>query len=241
MFGNWFCKRHIAKIAKLDEEIEELKAEVVDYKEKAHVANLNLLEYIASCIEEKQKLQKQIDEAVEDASYFEDQANLFAKALAEAITIPDISAYIDTRRIVEPFLHPQLGAVNPVTHKMVYDLEVNDLKYYAFPLNRWLQILDPIRAEVKRILKPFVSEITDCDNWAGTMARITHHAIRKAGLDLQGAFFFAWSEGVHAYNGFVDADNKVWIYDPMFDDSLIGELCSTPKPMYDTTDIWFTG
>ena len=46
---------------------------------------------------------------------------------------------------------------------------------------------------------------------------------------------------MHAYNGFIDTDGKAWIYDTMFDNSLIGELGSTPEGLYKTTDIIFAG
>ena len=47
-----------------------------------------------------------------------------------------------------------------------------------------------------------------------------------------------WSRR-HAYNAFIDSDNKVWIYEPQ-SGSVVGLLGETEEP-YDTALIWFPG
>ncbi len=163
-------------------------------------------------------------------------------ALAKAIVPPDVSAFIEPRVIVEPFLHPEIGRVDPETHRMIYDIVVSDLEYYGFTKENWLQLLGLVKTEVRRILGGPSIPMTDCDNFAELTSAICHAAFIQAGLDKHGAIFIASMSGVHTYNGFIDNEGEAWIYDAMKSQNpLIGILGDTPDILYRTTDIIFIG
>lgn len=239
---NLFCGR-------LKTENEQLKIALADKDTSLAEAQekiKTLEEDVKTLTSDYAELQDELGEALvkikdleADVAWYVNRVKGLEEALAASITIPDIAGLLDdTSGIVEPYQHPELGRVDSVTKKMIYDLEVGDLQYLTWSKDVWLAVIELIRPEVKKVLGIVKPEISDCENWAATMSNFIAHAFRNAGLDKQGAVFIAWSRK-HAYNGFVDLDGKAWIFDPMFTEYLIGELGSTPEPMYKTTDIWF--
>lgn len=239
-----FCGDLQRQIEALESEVDRLSRELRLCSETLQDATEELAEktvQITNLNGTINTLQGEIDSLESDIDQYVIRINALEEGLAKAVTIPDVSAFLEPRQVVKPFEHPELGRVDPDTHKMIYDLEVSDIEYYAFTKENWLQLLDLVKQEVKRVLGTSSIPMTDCDNYSELTSTICHKAFIDAGLDRHGAVFVAHKEGVHAYNGFIDTDGKVWIYDSMMLNSLIGELGSTPENLYKTTDIWFSG
>ncbi len=187
------------------------------------------------------QLRNDIEDLADDLENANQQTAILKEALVKAIVPPDISAYLDPRVVLRAWDHPEIMRADPDTHKMIYDVEIMDDEYYAFTKENWLQLLEPIKTEVRRVLGGLSIPMTDCDNFAELTSAICHVAFFQAGLDRHGAVFIGEMSGVHAYNGFIDTDGTAWIYDPMKSvDPLIGELGETTGN-YKTTDINFSG
>lgn len=185
-------------------------------------------------------LEEKVKDLTEDGEYYKGQSEALKEMLAASISIPDISVLLEGAAwgIVEPYQHPELGRVH--NRKMVYDLEGGDLQYETWPKNVWLSLIEAIQPEVKRVLGKPKFPVNDCENFAATMVNFMAHAFRKAGLSRQGAVFIAWGYK-HAYCGFVDLEGRAWIFDPMLDNYMVGELGQPLGEMYVTKDIWFQG
>lgn len=175
-----------------------------------------------------------------DVNWYRSRVEALEEILTTSIVVPDISDILETVETgeVEPYNHPELGRV--VNQKMVYDLEVGDLKYMTLSLATWTAIIDVLRPIVEEIHGRPQFPVDDCDNWSASMSWIAQQAFMRAGADLQGALFIAWGYK-HSYNGFIDTEDKVWIFDPMLDDYMVGELGQPLGRMYETKDIWFQG
>lgn len=219
----------VAMISELNEKIEE---------------NNKALKAFDSAVQEYMiqvtALEEKVEDLTEDSEYYKRQNKTLKEMLATSISIPDIGLFLEGApwSVVEPYQHPELGRVH--NHKMVYDLEVGDLEYLTWSKDVWLSLIDAIQPEMKRVLGRAEVPITDCENFAATMVNFMSHAFRKEGLGKQGAVFLAWNYK-HAYCGFLDLEGRTWIFDPMLENYMIGELGQPLGEMYDTTDIWFQG
>ena len=165
-----------------------------------------------------------------DAQYYEARIATLTEALANAITLPDISPYIEPKTSCEPY-----QVIEPYGK---YDILCADYRYYALALEKWSEILSLVQPQVKAVLKAWVEEISDCDDWALLMASFVASAFAcvQPKLGLQGAFCVIWSNS-HAYNGYITTGGKVMIYEPQNGDT-IGELGQTVE-QYDSRYIWF--
>lgn len=119
-----------------------------------------------------------------------------------------------------------------------YDLTVADLSYYCFPKTQWETLLSALHPFLKDLIGGWSANISDCDDFALIMNAFVAFSFIKAGYDLQGAFFIAWSP-THAYNIFVDSAKNVWVYEPQTD-RVMGRIGNVSTP-YDTKKILCVG
>ena len=119
-----------------------------------------------------------------------------------------------------------------------YELAVADLSYYCFPKTQWETLLSEIHPFLVDLIGEWAENVADCDDFALIMNAFIASSFIKAGYDLQGAFFIAWSN-THAYNVFVDDTKNVWVYEPQTD-RVMGRIGNTSPP-YDTKKILCVG
>ena len=117
----------------------------------------------------------------------------------------------------------------------LYQNSIADMYYYAFPKQQWINLLTPIQRMVNTLIGGWVEEISDCDDYALIMSAYIALSFIKANYTYQGAFMILWSRS-HAYNGFIDSDGNIWVYEPQ-NDRIMGKLGETPVP-YDTKKVW---
>jgi len=185
---------------------------------------------LENCNNEKKDLKLEIDKLNRDSKYYQDRIDTLTTALANAVHIIDISPYLTEKVTVNPYdLIKKYGT---------YDIICGDFEYYALSEENWKNILSTIQIQVMKVLKEYLAECRDCDDFALLMDSFVMSAFANASLDKQGAFCIIWSNS-HAYNGFVTFDNKIYIYEPQ-NNVIIGELGKTLAP-YDSRYIWFMG
>ena len=124
---------------------------------QAHAAQLNktiteLRGKLSDCAAEKEALGYRVRDLKADIDYFMQRVDALTEALSGCIHIDAAEVDEDELYVVEPYQHPLLGAVDPVTKKMVYDLLVADLEYYALPYDTWIRVLAPIQGAVEDTL-----------------------------------------------------------------------------------------
>ena len=224
---DWIRHFLCPEISILTKEIDECrksKDKLLNELDKYKSLVGNLKDEIDKLKNENKKLQ-------EDLDYFKHRTDLLLQALGESIQIPDISEYIKEKTLIKPY---ELDAFKD------YDLLCADYEYYAFPRKAWIEILNLIHQQVKKILGSWRKEIANCDNWALVTCTMVYLAFDKAGLDRQGAISIAWSR-THAYNNYIPSDDlRTWLYEPQ-GNTHVGILSKDAVETYKTWGIWFMG
>ena len=158
-----------------------------------------------------------------------DEVELLAKQLADVVKIqvPNVENYVASPIVFDPWS---------------YDFDVSggvsiaDEEYYTWTLSQWKSILSRVHPIVKSYLDKWVTEISDCDNWATVMAGMVSVAFKQAGLSKQGAFMVTWSRS-HAFNAFMTRDGLFYIYEPQ-NDTIVGLRADMVDP-YILRKVWF--
>ena len=201
----------VKRVEKLELEVAATKKEVKDRDE-----------LIKAWRQDYQDLKKELKSSQNLAKFY--------KGLWESgLHIPNIKNYIKNHEIYNPWTDNQYQG---------YQMTIVDEEYYTYPNDTWTKILERIQEEVKDDVPRWISEISDCDNYADVMSTAVQLAFIKAKKKRQGAFGIAHST-THAYNFFVDHQNNVRIYEPQ-DGSLKGLLGDDDSP-YDTRKLLFIG
>lgn len=217
-FENLFCG---AKI----NEINRLKTKVTQLTEDKEVLTRNYLnkltEYndvVQACTSDKLELLQQVRD--------------LTALLSSRIELPDISEYVSSPVVYEPFnesLPIPLGIIA-------------DEYYYAFTLQQWKDILTEIQDTTKEVLTNWKPDISDCDDWALVLNGFSVTAFVKARLSKQGALLFARSQS-HAYNVFVAYTGDgftPYVYEPQTN-RVVGKLVETNFEPYVTIKGWLLG
>lgn len=157
----------------------------------------------------------------------------YVETLSERIKIPTIKYHLKD----EPFTEIKPFG-NDRTLFDGYTSRFADATYYAYALPVWQKILTRIHPEVVKALGRWRVEISDCDDWALVMNSFVTIAFADARNKRQGAFMTLWS-GTHAYNGFIDVNKNIWIYEPQ-NGKIIGKL-ENGSGEYKTKLVWFPG
>lgn len=223
-----FCTRLSSRIKELQEENAALRGWLGKSEESAK----ELDEKLQRCIEKRKELRAEIKKQENDAAWFKDRLKTLEKALEDAMVIPEFD--VDESELV---VYRFEGKVF-----MGYDLRAADLEYYQLPYDAWIELLAEVQREVGKSLTKWRVNVSDCDDWAYVMGATVVQAFVKAGLDRQGAFMILWDmtgEQKHAYNGFMDTDGQVWVYEPQ-NGTVVGKLGET-SGAYETDWIWFPG
>ena len=200
---------------------ESLKAENEKLRNDVTILSKNYV----SCLLDKSQI---ITNYNEEKQYLTLRVLELSQMLAKSITLPEL-VLLEPYEIIEP---------DAMSELYDYDMIRADLKYYAFPKETWITILSQTQAEVEKCLKSWVSNISDCDDWALVMNAFLVSALKNTGLKYQGAFTIAWSNS-HAYNLYVDDSKQIWIYEPQ-NNTTVGLLSEGINP-YNTKKIWFIG
>ena len=91
--------------------------------------------------------------------------------------------------------------------------------------------------------RKWITEISDCDNFATTMYDFMSILFLQAGLKRQGGFMVVWGyepgHTAHAFNAFVDTEGKSYIYEPQ-NGSIVGRL-DEGSGSYMPRKLWFPG
>jgi len=126
-------------------QVETLEAEVDTLRENINILSKNYVR----CLSDKSEI---IMNCSKDTQYLALRVLELTQILASAIALPELplSGKYET---IQPHKLPELYD---------YDMVMADLTYYAFPKDVWLSILQPIQAEVKKILGVWMIDINDC-------------------------------------------------------------------------------
>jgi len=198
--------------------MEELELEVTTARKEVKDRD----ELIKAWRQDYQDLKKELTSSQNLAKFY--------KSLWESgLHIPNIKNYINNQLVYNPWSDQQYQG---------YQMTIVDEEYYTYSKDTWTKILERIQDEVKDDVPRWISEISDCDNYADVMSTAVQLAFIKAKKKRQGAFGIAHST-THAYNFFVDHQNNVWIYEPQ--DGSIRGLLIDDDPPYNTRKILFIG
>jgi hypothetical protein len=213
---------------RLREEKAVLEVELKTVKTDLHWANRSYTDCIAEkdiLLDRVASAEYYIEQLENDVSYYEGLYNGVLKRLEKAIEIPDVSAHVETRELIEPYQHEGFAGIS---------LLCADFEYYAFPLHQWELMLAPVQEIIDH---RWVPDIGDCDNFAYEMGAFLGRAFRETGfLDKQGAFGIAWSI-THAYNIFV-TPGDIYIYEPQ-SGTYKGTLSNPYSDDYKSYKAWF--
>lgn len=200
---------------------EQLEASNADLQDRVNTLTKNYV----SCLGEKSEI---IMNCSKDVQYLSLRVLELSQMLAKAVSLPEL-VLPGEYPTIQPHLMPELYD---------YDMVMADLTYHTFPKDKWVEMLAKIQPEMRKALGSWVIDISDCDDMALVMNAFMVIAFKSAGLRYQGAFMIAWSR-THAYNLYVDDENKIWIYEPQ-NGNTVG-LLSEGTDSYDTKKIWFIG
>jgi len=214
-FRDWLCSDERVKLRLCEAENRRLAERLAELTECYTRCLAERSQYAADCFRDKW--------------YLSDRVSELSGILARSIQVPDIKSYVG-----DPVIYDPWGDPPPIV-----DHVVADNNYYCYPYESWVGILAPIQAEVKKTLKRWQSEVSDCDDFALVMAGLVAVAFRNVGGVKQGAFFVAWSS-THAYNVFRDASGDWWIFEPQ-NGAVIGKLALFTEKPYDTRKLWALG
>jgi hydrogenase maturation factor len=201
-----------------EKRIKELEIEVAAAKKEVKDKE----ELIKAWKQDYRDLKKELKKA-------ENYSKFYKKLWESGLHIPNIKNYIKNHKVYDPWTDQQYHG---------FQMTIVDEEYYTYSKNTWTTILERIQEEVKDDVPRWISEISDCDNYADVMSTAVQLAFIKAKKKRQGAFGIVHST-THAYNFFVDHQNNIWIYEPQ-DGSLRG-LLSDDDPPYNTRKLLFIG
>jgi len=170
-------------------------------------------------------------ELAKQLNYAEVRAVMLAKAMVGNLTVPLASGFTkpENAKTYYPFMDVVLDK---------YASSIADAEYLSFPKQQWVNLLTPIQRIVKETLGEWTTNISDCDDFALVMNSYVAVSFIKGGFSKQGAFLTLWSK-THAYNGFVDSTEVIWVYEPQ-NNKIVGKLTDTKAP-YDTEKVWVPG
>lgn len=169
------------------------------------------------------RLESEIGGLMEEADECEaDLIGMEAKAKAAETSAIRLQEMLDRSIRPPAILFTLLGSMREVDPwkmtqeqwKGVQPLHISDDIYLAYSESDWMMILDPVRAEVKRVLGFPKAEVNDCDNWSNAMIFLVQEVFRRGGQRRQGAFMKLASKA-HSYCGFMMPDMSIRVYDPM--------------------------
>lgn len=201
-----------------EKRIKELKIEVAAAKKEVKDKE----ELIKAWKQDYRDLKKELKRA-------ENYSKFYKKLWESGLHIPNIKNYIKNHKVYDPWNDQQYHG---------FQMTIVDEEYYIYSKNTWTIILARIQEEVKDDVPRWISEISDCDNYADVMSTAVQLAFIKAKKKRQGAFGIAHST-THAYNFFVDHQNNIWIYEPQ--DGSLKELLGDNDPPYNTRKLLFIG
>ena len=190
---------------------------------------MSLMHFLRSLIcPDVAQLQLEYAELFKNYTALEYRANSLAKAITNNMIVPPASEFTLDEKEYHPFQD---------SHLMSYISSIADATYYSFPKYQWRNLLTPIQKILKETLN-YESNISDCDDFALIMNSYIAISFIKGNYDYQGAFLTLWSDR-HAYNGYVDEDKNVWVYEPQTNRT-IGKLGETDGN-YATKKVWIPG
>jgi hypothetical protein len=116
--------------------------------------------------------------------------------------------------------------------KTVPNVVTADLVYETFPMTTWIDVLSAIH---RANPLSYTKAIMDCDDFALVFAAIVAKSAYNCGHKCQPAFCIIWSK-THAFNGFIDDQDKLHIYEPQNNN-----IVFRPGEDYNLDKIWFMG
>jgi len=229
---NWLERRFCKRLSSRIEELQEENAALRRFLGKLEESVKEFDDKLQRCIDRRRELRDEVKKLKKSVAWFEDRMKTLEKALEDAMVIPELD--VDESDL----------AVYRFEDKtfMGYDLRLADWEYYQLPYDAWIELLAAVQREVGESLTKWRVNVSDCDDWAYVMGATVVQAFVKAGLERQGAFMILWDmtgEQKHAYNGFMDTDGQVWVYEPQ-NGTVVGKLGET-SGAYETDWIWFPG
>jgi len=117
-----------------------------------------------------------------------------------------------------------------------YDTLCADLHYITYSVEDWINTLAQLHESVSNRLK-YEKDVWDCDDFALLYSAVLSYSTYHSGLSNQVAFCIMWSK-THAFNGYVDDQNRVWKFEPQ-GGRVIGQLGKDHGKRYDVQKIWF--
>ena len=160
---------------------------------------------------------------IRDKKYLTERLETLSNELSKCIGPIEITEEYETK-------------INPYSIIKGYDLVVADREYVTYSICNWMAILTRLHKNLVSEYN-YLKDIWDCDDCAILYSTILAFSAYKAGLSNQPAFAIAWSD-THAFNLFVDSNNRIWIYEPQVD-VVIGELGIYKAALYNVKRIWF--
>ena len=170
----------------------------------------------------------------EDILVLHEQIQTLNNLLSTSIPIPDISSHIDSPKMFAPYQTP-IGIPMGL---------IADEFYYTFTLPQWIEILTLIQKEVEEhaLINGWVTDISDCDDFAVVLNGHAVTTFVHSGLDKQGCLLYVRSK-THAYNVFVAHDGDEftpYVYEPQTN-KVVGKLSEVNWEPYVTTEGWLLG
>ncbi len=213
--------------SKYQNKVRDLEAENTVLREDKRVLKRNY----SNLLEEKQELVAAL--TAETLDLYQQLQDLQA-VIASSMPIPDISIHLDNPILFKPF-NEDIGIPLGL---------IGDAEYYTWTLEQWRQMLSPVQDVVREhaLKNGWVTEISDCENFAVVMSGILMTSFLHSGLDKQGAFLLTRSRS-HAYNVFVARDGDVftpYVYEPQ-SDKVVGKLDMVDWEPYVTIKGWYLG
>ena len=158
-----------------------------------------------------------------DKKYLAERVTTLTNALSERVSSIEIT-------------ETAVGEIRPNDILRGYDSICADVEYLTYTLKDWQAMLKRLHEDVQINVK-YTPEICDCDDFALISSSGLALGAYKSGLATQPAFCIMWSR-VHAFNGFIDNHNRVWIFEPQ-GGRIIGRLGGDNGKSYDVQKIWF--
>lgn len=215
-----FCSKCHSKLLNLEAENHELTEEKIILTRNYQNLLKEKNELVATLTAETLELYQQIQD--------------LQALIASSTPIPDISEYIDSPKLFKPFVTP-------------IDLPIGliaDEYYYTWTLEQWKNILDKVQKIVRAnaLKNGWVTDISDCDDFASVMTGHLITTFVHSGVDKQGAFLYVRSQS-HAYNVFIAYEGEEFIpyvYEPQTD-KVVGKLSEVNWEPYVTIKGWYLG
>lgn len=145
----------------------------------------------------------------------ENKVKVLTDTLADRFAIPVIDPVLSGAVQLDPWNYP---------YPKPSMVSISDNHYETYPYEVWEKIIQRVWPTVNVVQGRYIAEKGDCDNYADTMSSFMGLSFRNSSSKLQGAWLRIGSRG-HAFNGFIDDQNKLWLFEPQS-----GEILGEYRP-----------